>query len=458
MSATDGLGSGATCISLCDRTPLALCSLPAPQKALKMKGDSMFGKFSAAIIVVLAAANANAAEPDGLILPPGFHATVVAEGVGPARHLAIRSNGDLYVSTRRGKDERSNGVIALRLGPDYRANRIESFGDVSGGTGIRFQRGMLYTSSPSAVYRFIFSGSELVPSAPPQLMIDGMPNGGFSNRPLAFDGKGNVFVSVGSSGNLCNDPATPKGARPIGLKPCPSLANRSGIWRFRSTAADQHFPGDGEQLATGVRDIDALEFSHDRNALYVVAHDRNGTHQAWPDLVSSTDEDAIAEEMHRIVKGANLGWPYTYYDSTRNVRLIAPEYGGDGRTAAPSGIYSAPLFAFPAHGAPLDMMFYTGRQFPAKYRGGVFVAFHGGSGPHVSAGHPGYNIMFVPMDRKGTVGTPEVFADGFAGPTPDARNADSAIYRPTGIAVGPDGALYVADSQKGKIWRISFGG
>ena len=201
-----------------------------------------------------------------------------------------------------------------------------------------------------------------------------------------------------------------------------------------------------------------MAFSPGRNALYAVAHDRNGTHQSWPDVVSAADEAAIAEEMHRIVKGTDLGWPYTYYDSTRKIRLVAPEYGGDGKTEAPSGRYSTPLFAFPAHGAPLDMVFYDGKQFPAKYRGGAFVAFHGGLGPHLAAGRPGYNIMFVPIDRKGTVGTPEVFADGFAGAAPDARNVDSAKYRPVGVAVAPDGALYIADSKKGRIWRISYGG
>lgn len=416
----------------------------------------MFVKYSAIVALTLAAAPAFADEPDGLILPPGFHATVVAEGVGAARHLAIRSNGDIYISTRRGKDEKSAGVIALRLGPDHRAVQIERFSDVDNGTGIRFDGGMLYASTPTAIYRFTFSENELVPSAPPQLVLGGMPTGGFANRPLALDGKGNLFVSVGGSGNLCNDPNAPKGTKPMGLKPCPSLTGRSGIWRFKATATNQRFPVDGEQLATGVRDIDALDFSRRHNALYTVAHDRNGTHQAWPDLISATDEEAISEEMHRIVKGTDLGWPYTYFDSVRKIRLIAPEYGGDGKAEAPSGLYSKPLLAFPAHGAPLDMAFYQGTQFPAKYRGGAFVVFHGGLGPQLATGRPGYSIKFVPFDRKGAIGTPEVFADGFAGSTPADKNVGLAKYRPVGAAVGPDGALYVVDSKVGRIWRISY--
>ncbi len=397
-------------------------------------------------------------EPDGLILPAGFHASVVADAIGPARHLAFRANGDLYVSTRHGGDAAPTGVIALRLGPDHRPIEVEHFSTVENGTGIRFDRDTLYASSPTAVYRFQFAGKELVPLAPPQVVVEAMPSGGFANRPLALDGKGHLFVSVGGSGNLCNDTNLPKGAKPAGLKPCPSLTGRSGVWRFDAGATGQHFPDGGEQIATGVRDIDALDFSRNLDGLYAVMHDRNGTHRSWPDLVSEADEDAIAEEMHRIVKGADLGWPYTYYDSARKERLIAPEYGGDGKTVAPAGVYSTPLMAFASHSAPLDMVFYDAAQFPARYRGGAFVVFHGGSGPHLATGHGGYNVMFVPFDRGGMAGTPEVFADGFAGSGPDARNNDSARYRPVGAAVGPDGALYIADSQKGRIWRISYGG
>jgi len=73
-----------------------------------------------------------------------------------------------------------------------------------------------------------------------------------------------------------------------------------------------------------------------------------------------------------------------------------------------------------------------------------------------AGGHAGYNIMFVPFERS-RAGTPEVFADGFAGVGPDAKQVKTAAYRPVGVAAGPDGALYVADSNKGKIWRISYG-
>src|SRR5690349_5535782 len=163
-------------------------------------------------------------EPDGLVLPAGFHASIVADSLKGARHLAFRDRDTLYISTR-GKD---NGIIALHLDAGRKADRSEHFGTVNGGTGIRFWQGKLYASTPTTVYRFQFAGDELIPSAAPEIIVDGMPGTGSPNRPLALDGKGNLFVTVTGMGNICTDTAAPK----VGLKPCPQLKERAGIWRF----------------------------------------------------------------------------------------------------------------------------------------------------------------------------------------------------------------------------------
>src|SRR6185369_10035376 len=93
---------------------------------------------AATLIVATAVAFAAAEEPDGLTLPPGFHATVVAEGLGAIRHLAVRGNGNIYVSTSQNQDGKGGGIIALHLDADHRADKTEHFGTVDGGTGIRF--------------------------------------------------------------------------------------------------------------------------------------------------------------------------------------------------------------------------------------------------------------------------------------------------------------------------------
>ena len=416
---------------------------------------------AAALIVGSTVALIAGGEPDGLTLPPGFHATVVAEGLGPIRHLAVRGNGNIYVSTPQNQDPSKAGIIALHLDANHHADQIQHFGTIDGGTGIRFHNDRLYASTPSSVYRFAFRGAELVPAADPEPIVDGMPasHPGFNrvNRPIAFDNKGNLFVALDASANLCTVQTQPPPGQPlpttapVGLKPCPDLETRAGVWRFDGNKRGQKFPADGERWATGIRDIDCLDFSPVDGHVYGIMHGRDNTLRYWPDLISAEDDDRIADEMHRITKLTDFGWPYTYFDGARNLRLIAPEYGGDGKQTPPSGKYATPVLTFHSRRpAPLDLLFYAGSAFPSAYRGGAFVVLHGTQNKN------GYNVVFVPFDGSGKAGSPTVFADGFAGFDAAATSRAAAVYRPIGIAEGADGALYVADSQKGRVWRIAY--
>jgi len=388
-----------------------------------------------------------AAEPDGLILPKGFHAQVVAEGLGPIRHMALRGN-DIYVSTRKTPNQPAMGIIALRLAPDFKPLQTEHFGSVDGGTGIRIHNGALYASSGSGVYRFALDDM-LVPKAEPQQIVDGLAGG---NHPIAFDNKGNLFVGVDGGGNICTDPSAPKDAKPVGLKPCPNLETKGGIWRFDDSKPGQKF-ADGEHFATGIRTSSSLDWRQG-DALYGAMHGRDGTAKTWPNYLTEADDDAIGDEMHRVVKGTDFGWPYSYYDGARKLRLVSPEYGGDGKTATKGDV---PVASFqPKRPAPVDLSFYAGTAFPAHYRGGAFLAMHGGADGSAPQGNNGYDVVFVPF-KGGKAGKPEVFAGGFAGPKPSDRTAKAAAYRPVGVAMAPDGSLFVADSNKGRIWRISYG-
>jgi glucose/arabinose dehydrogenase len=399
------------------------------------------------------ATHALAQEPDGLILPAGFHASVVAEGLGPLRHLAVRPDGDIYASTG-GEGAKPEGLVAIRLGPDGKAADVQHFSTVNGGTGIGLYHGMLYAASDKAIYRFRFQGNALLPAAEPEVVVADLPRTG--NHPIAFDDSGNLFVSLGAKSDACSSRPGP-GGKPVGQKPCPDLTDGAGIWRFPADRTDQAF-NSGEQIATGIRFVTAMGWSQ-RAGLYAIMHGRDGTHAAFPDLVSAADDDAIGDEMHHVVKGTDFGWPYSYYDGARKIRLLAPDYGGDGKAEAAAGAYSTPAVSFqPMRAAPVDMLFYRGRQFPAQWRGGAFIALHGTGGPQLANGRNGYTVAFVPFDRSGKAGAMTVFADGFAGPSPADRNSGKAKYRPVGLAVAPDGALYVADSNKGRIWRISYGG
>jgi glucose/arabinose dehydrogenase len=422
-------------------------------------------KYFCAAIVVATALVMAADEPDGLTLPAGFHAAVVADALGPIRHLAVRDNGDIYASTPKDQQGKGGGIVALRLDPNHKAAQVEHFGSIDGGTGIRIHDGRLYATSPSGVYRFTFTGNALVPTGQPEVIVSGTPemHPGFNrtNRPLAFDDKGNLYLALDASANLCVEPnspaAAPPGANvaatapPLGLRPCPDLGARAGIWRFSATKTGQKFPTDGEQIATGIRDMTALDWSPGHDSLYGIMHGRDNSRRFWPDIISADDEDHIADEMHKVTKGTDFGWPYTYFDGAKNVRLVSPEYGGDGKTAAPAGKYSTPVLTFHSRrAAPVDLVFYEGKMFPPSYRAGAFIVLHG------TANRNGYNVAFVPFDKNSKAGVPTVFADGFAAFDPSSTAPPRPKYRPIGIAVAPDGALYVADSQVGRIWRITY--
>jgi glucose/arabinose dehydrogenase len=110
--------------------------------------------------------------------------------------------------------------------------------------------------------------------------------------------------------------------------------------------------------------------------------------------------------------------------------------------------FTPPLLGFPGHWAPNDLLFYTATQFPAKYRGGAFIAFHG-SWNRAPEPQAGFRVVFVPLSGAQQSGAYETFADGFAG-----GNVNSPAHRPVGLAQGPNGEIYLTDDAGGRVWRI----
>lgn len=404
-------------------------------------------------------------DPDngGLFLPDGFEAVVVADSLnGRARHLAVNENGDVYVKLLFPQEE--GGMAALRdTNQDGRADLIQNFGKYekegrwSLETGARIYEGYLYFSSDLTVFRTRLTPGTLVPEGEIEVVVqDDHDHGRHEHiaKPLAFDDQGHIYVPFGAPSNACQEPKrTP---RAPGLDPCPQLEDHAGIWRFDAHKLNQT-QKDGEKYATGIRSVVAMDWNPKDKQLYVVQHGRDDLLRLFANHFSPWESALLpSEEFLRVEKGMHFGWPYCYYDQMKAQKVLAPEYGGDGELIGRCSEYELPLMGFPGHWAPNDLYFYQGDLFPARYRNGAFIAFHGSTN---RAPYPqsGYFVAFIPFKDGNPTGEWEVFADGFAGVDPIV-NVRDAVYRPMGIAEGPDGSLYLGETEEGKIWRVMYKG
>lgn len=382
----------------------------------------------------------------GITLPTGFCAVVVADQVGGARHLVAAPNGDLFVALQG----RSAGVLALRdTNGDAKADVTERFGS-EGGTGIALGKGALYFGTSSTVYRYAVRAGSLTPLGAPDVIVRDLPTGGHSAKNLALSPDGRtLFVNIGSATNSCQAADRSNGSP--GKDPCPELPIRAGVWRFDANKHDQT-QAMGTRFATGIRNAVGLAFGP-TGELYATQHGRDQLGQNWSNLFSlEQSAEKPSEELFKLSEGDDYGWPYCYHDPEINHLVLAPEYGGDGKMVGRCKDKKEPLVVFPAHWAPDGLVFYSGTQFPATYRGGAFVAFHG-SWNRAPLPQAGYRVVFVPFKDGKPLGGYEGFADGFwhqdgAGPQ----------HRPVGLAVGPDGSLYITDDAAGRIWRVMYKG
>jgi glucose/arabinose dehydrogenase len=393
------------------------------------------------------------ADNGGLVLAPGLCALVVADDLGRARHLAVAPDGDIYVRLRTLED--GGGIVALRdTTGDGRADVIERFGD-NAGTGIRVRAGWLYYSTDTAVYRVrLPEDGGLVPAAAPELLVGGFPpQRSHAAKTFTFDDAGYIYVNIGSPTNACQPVAQDRQYGVPGQDPCPEFANgQAGVWRF-----DADLPGQmqtqAQAYAVGLRNAMGLAWHPQVNALYAVQHGRDLLNVIAPDHFDVQDNAELpAEVLYRLEQGDTLHHPYCYEDPVQGRAVLAPEYGGDGLEVGRCGVYRRPLVSYPAHWAPNDMVIYRGGVLGERFRHGAFIAWHG-SWNRAPEPQRGYKVTFQPLPDGEPAGDWEIIADGFAG-VAEIRTPDEARFRPTGLAVGPDGSLYVSDSVRGRIWRI----
>ena len=404
-------------------------------------------------------------DDSGLTLPPGFCATIFADEIGHARHLVVAPSGVVYVNTWSGvyygNDTPHAGgfLVALQdTSGKGKADVNQRFGETvqsggAGGTGIALYRDGLYAEINDKIVRYALPAGSIVPRDPPQTVVAGLPlNGDHPMHPFAIDAAGLMYIDVGTETNACQ--AQNRSLESKGADPCTELLTRGGIWRYDANKTEQSF-APSARFATGLRNSEGFAVDAAGKRIFVTQHGRDQLHSNWPALYPLEQEATLpAEELLRLDQGGDYGWPECYYDPRQHKLVLAPEYGGDGHQVGVCAKKIAPVADFPAHWAPDGMTFYDKAQFPAHYRNGVFIAFHG-SWNRAPYQQKGYNVVFQAFAGDTASGKCEIFADGFAG---KEKSPEKAAHRPTGLAVGPDGALYVSDDVRGRIYRIAYSG
>jgi glucose/arabinose dehydrogenase/mono/diheme cytochrome c family protein len=406
-----------------------------------------------------------ASDATGITLPDGFCATIFADNIGHARQMAIAPDGTLYVNTwsgiyyNNGPVPAGGFVVALKdKNGDRRADVTERFGETvasggHGGTGLAFYNGMVYAEINDRIVRYRLPQGEIAPKEKGETIVSGLPvTGDHPMHPFLITPKGDLFVDLGSATNDCEVknrfPHSP------GHEQCTEKETRAGIWHYDANKTDQHF-SPKERYATGLRNGEGYSMDA-AGRIFVTQHGRDQLREDWPDLYTAQQGHELpAEELVELRQGADYGWPECYFDNEQKKLVLGPEYGGDGgKKVGVCAERQEPVAFFPAHWAPNDVKIYLGATFPKAYQGGAFLAFHG-SWNRAPGPQGGYNVVFQPLADGKATGPYVVFADGFAGAV---RDPGGAAFRPSGLAIAPDGAMFISDDVHGRIWRVTYQG
>jgi glucose/arabinose dehydrogenase len=381
-------------------------------------------------------------EPDNgdLTLPSGFCAVTVGSHLGPVRQLVVTPSGDLYAALSAVSGDGTGGVLAFRdTDGDGHPDERASFGP-GGGNDVKLHDGYLYFARNDEIVRWRLTPGKLEPDTPMETVVSGLPAGkGHIAKSIAFLGD-TMIVNFGSATNSCQ--ATDRLPASKGRDPCPELAERAGLWAFSANRTGQKLT-DGRRWATGLRNSTALAVDPATGLLYVGTHGMDQLRQSWG-FSNEVNANNPAELFSQVREGQNYGWPYCYFSNQYGRMVTAPEYGGDGKRDDRCAGISRPVIAFPGHWSPMAIAFYADSAFGAAYQGGAFMAWRG-SWNRAPLPQAGYRVVFIPFAGGKPVGTYRTFAIGRSGPT---------AIRATGVAVAPDGSLYISADQNGKIWKV----
>ncbi len=299
----------------------------------------------------------------------------------------------------------------------------------AGGTGIALYKGSIYAEINDRIVRYALSAGSIVPQGPAITVVSGLPLGGdHPMHPFVITADGSMYVDVGTATNSCQ--LKNRTLKSPGADPCTELETRGGIWRYDANKTNQPFtPAD--RFATGIRNGEGFAIDAAGKRLFVTQHGRDQLHANWPDLYKPEQEATLpAEELLLLKQGGDYGWPECYYDAVQQKLVLAPEYGGDGgKKVGVCASKIAPVAAFPAHWAPNGVVFYDQKQFPAHYRNGVFIAFHG-SWDRAPYAQGGYNVVFQPLAGARASGRAKYLPTVSPGAVEDTGESRASSQRP----------------------------
>ena len=332
-----------------------------------------------------------------LRVPDGFKISVFAQNLQGVRYLELGPDKAIYAS-----QPASGLVVKLtdRNNDGVADTTVTVASGLGGPFGLAFRGDTLYVAEVRRVIRFAPGRAE------PEVLISNIPAGGHSTRTILFGPDGKLYLSVGSSCNLCDE--------------------RDSL---RATVSQFNPDGSGGRIfAKGLRNTVGMAFNPTTGELWGNNNDRD-----------NLGDDIPPEHVNIIKDGRNYGWPQCYLPGKQN-----PEYG-----SADCSQVEPPALTVQAHTAPLGLAFYTGTQFPREFRGDAFMTLHGSWNRSVPVGA---KVVRVQVDSGGRRATGvDDFITGWQ--LPDG----SRWGRPVGLLVLPDGSLLVSDDMGGKIWRVTYG-
>ena len=343
--------------------------------------------------------------PADLKVPDGFKVSVFASDVVNGRLMAVAPDGALFVA-RQSKGD----VVALPdRDKDGKADKMEVVvGNLTRPHSVAFHKGFLYIATNPAVLRVKYSNGK-VEGEPTKVIDLPVSTGAHYTRTIGFGKDGKLYVAIGSSCNSCEE----------------EDARRTTIMVYNADGTG------GRPFAKGLRNAIGFDWDPKTGALWAddMGQDKLG-------------EELPPDEINLIEDGKHYGFPYFVGNNVPNTDLPNAKGSLKASEATP------PAYALQSHASPIDLRFYTGKKFPAAYRGAMLVSLHGSSATSRKERTPGSVARVVFKDGK-PVGV-EDFVTGW-------MKDGQVLGRPAGLITGADGALYISDDNKGFIYRVSYG-